>query len=168
MNVQKLPIQKHMKLRLIRKWATAPHHAWLKSDRAWLDLFADLWAKMPEPATIKVLGSLTPLVVLPPPSMGQVTRIRGNAFFGLNIMQLDNHLLKRSRREQLAILAHELAHLCVAPSEDPLTNDLAADALAASWGFASDLIAALHSENPNEAQATRLAALEATTNSAAA
>ncbi len=130
---------------LIRHWANAAPHAWLKENPPWVELFADLLARMPGVALQKLLGSARPLLVLPPVYFGRVVRLTAALPAGANILQLDERLLERPREEAVGILAHELAHLCVPtpPHADELKNDLEADQLAVSWGFRSELVQAL-------------------------
>lgn len=135
--------QAELKTSLIRKWAHAPWHSWLKEHRPWLDLFAELWARLPSDAVQELVASPRELIVLPPVNFGRVVRIAAPLLTGAFILQLDERLLERPRAEALAILAHELAHLCTAIDDDELQNDLRADQLAAAWGFKQGLVEAL-------------------------
>src|SRR4051812_7364394 len=98
---------------LIRRWAHAPWHSWIKTEPQWLEIFAELLQKMPEASLRKLSSGVRPLVVLPPVEMGRVVRIKGPLLGGAVLLQLDANLLQRGRAEALGILAHELAHLCV-------------------------------------------------------
>ncbi|MBI3555982.1 MAG: hypothetical protein HY074_06950 [Deltaproteobacteria bacterium] len=130
---------------LIRHWANSAPHAWLKENPLWVELFAELLARMPGKALQKLLGSARPLIVLPPVYFGRVVRLTAALPAGANILQLDARLLDRPRDEAVGILAHELAHLCVvtAPHADELKNDLEADQVACRWGFRTQLAQAL-------------------------
>lgn len=128
---------------LIRRWAHASWHSWLKSEPEWTVIFAELWMRLPEEALESVLTSVRPLIVLPPVEAGRVVRIRGPLLAGARILQLDSRLLSRSVDETLAILAHELAHLCAPVINDELANDLEADRLVVSWGLGAGLLKAL-------------------------
>lgn len=132
-----------MRERLIREWAHAPWHSWLKGEPAWLDLFAEFWARIPEQGLRRLFFSARALIVLPPVHCGRVVRITRPLPTGASILQLDEKLLERPREERLGILAHEVAHLCSPPADDPLQNDLIADRIAAAWGFAVELRLAL-------------------------
>lgn len=132
-----------MKEQLLRRWAHAPWHSWLKEEPQWAGLFAELLSRLPESALRRLIFLARPLVVLPPVCFGRVVRLNQPFLVGANILQLDGALLERSREETLGILAHELAHLCVDARADELENDLAADRLAAEWGFRDELMLAL-------------------------
>jgi hypothetical protein len=131
------------KASLIKRWAHAPWHAWLKDEPEWLDLLAEVFARIPEDAMRQLTNPLRPLVLLPPVQMGRVVRLKGHFLLGASILQLDEKLLKRPRNETLGIIAHELAHLCVPAENTADHNDTAADALARAWGFSAELYAAL-------------------------
>jgi hypothetical protein len=129
---------------LIRRWAHAPWHAWIKDEPQWLDIFAELWTRLPEAPLKTLLTSTRPLIILPPVHFGRVVRIKGPLLLGASILQLDDRLLERPREQTLGILAHELAHLCVPASDNELTNDLLADRLVRSWGLGPELLQALN------------------------
>ena len=131
--------------RILKRWSHAPWHSWLRDEPAWLELIANLWARMPRSAVFRLLNTARPLVILPPVEMGRVVRITTPLPAGANILMLDARLLDRSAAEALGILAHELAHACVYGDAecDELANDLEADRLALSWGFRAELVTAL-------------------------
>lgn len=128
---------------LIRRWACQPWHCWLKKDSQWLEIIAELFARMPEKPLRRLLSPFRPLIVLPPPNMGQVVRIQGPLVAGALILQLDSKLLLREYPEIIGILAHELGHLSCEATSDALQNDLEADKIAISWGFETELLKAL-------------------------
>lgn len=135
---------------LLKTWAHAPWHSWLKAEPAWVELISQLLARLPDRALQRLLCSARPLIVLPPAYCGRVVRLTQALPAGANILQLDAGLLGRPAGEALGILAHELGHLCVPDSmqvyqiyDDELKNDLAADRVARSWGFGAELIQAL-------------------------
>lgn len=150
-----------MKENWIREWAHAPWHCWLKEQPAWLDLFAELWARMPEIALRKILATTRTLVVLPPVHYGRVIRLSRPLLTGAHILQLDTKLLERPRKEQIGILAHEMGHLCSPVTEDETQNDLEADRFAIEWGFRDELVEALardlESEHPRVKAAKKAA-----------
>lgn len=135
-----------MKTALIRKWAHAPWHSWIKEHPEWVNLFAELWARLPEPAVKQLLCAPCELVVLPPVNYSRVVRLATPLLSGAYILQLDMRLTERPRAEAVAILAHEVAHLCTTISEDELDNDLRADQLVVSWGFHKELLGALNAD----------------------
>lgn len=135
-----------LKPALIRKWAHAPWHAWIKEHPEWVNLFAELWARLPESAVKQLLCAPRELIVLPPVNFSRVVRIASPLLTGAFILQLDHRLTERSRADAVAILAHEMAHLCTAICDDELTNDLRADQLVVSWGFQSELLGALNAD----------------------
>lgn len=135
-----------MKERFIRKLAYAPWHAWIKDSPDWMDLLAEIWARLPEAALRKICLGAPKLVILPPVYGGRIVRLDAPLWRGAYIMQLDPNLLERPRDHAIGILAHEFAHLCVEATADELTNDLAADRLAIKWGFHSELRDALRND----------------------
>lgn len=132
-----------MKEALIRRWAHAPWHCWIKEQPRWVDIFAELWARLPEDAVKQLVSAGRELIVLPPPNQARVVRVMAPLLTGASIVQLDAQLLNRPRDEVVAILAHEFAHLCTMIAEDELKNDLAADHLVRVWGFENELRQAL-------------------------
>lgn len=146
------------KTSLIRRWAHAPWHSWLKTEPEWLEVFAELWARIPEEEMAQLFTATRPLVVLPPVETGRVVRVRGPLLAGVHILQLDSRLLARPRKQAVAILAHELAHLCVRAQNDELTNDLEADRLVLAWGFGEGLLDALKTDLEAEHPRVRAAA----------
>jgi hypothetical protein len=113
------------------------------AHRVWAEIFVDVASKLPPEALGRLIHPVRPLILLPPVRGGRVVRIHTELKAGASILQLDETLLSRPRDEAEAILAHELAHLMLAPSGDADKDDLAADALAARWGFSVGLEAAL-------------------------
>lgn len=132
-----------MEKRLWSLWAQAPWHAWLKDSPQWSDLFVAMAVKLPHEVVVRLLNPIRPLILLPPVNQSRVVRIQAELKAGAHILQLDAALLGRPREEALAILAHEMAHLCLPATGDPEKDDLAADALAATWGFGTGLAAAV-------------------------
>lgn len=137
-------------LTLIKRWAQAPWHAWIKEDQHCKKLFAELWTQLPFSVTKKMLLSNLAFVVLPPPSIARVIKIKQPLYFGAHILQLDEKLFLRPLQQQIAILAHEIAHFCINASTDADQNDLAADALVCAWGLAPTLSQALAEDLPVE------------------
>lgn len=132
-----------MRESLLSGWCHAPWHAWLKEERAWLGLFAELWSRVPAHVTERILGSPRVLVVLPPVVGSRVVRITHALPAGAHVLQLDPGLLSRPESEAVAILAHELAHLCADPHDDAFSNDFEADHLVVKWGLGDALARAL-------------------------
>ncbi len=130
--------------RLLRLWAEAPWHSWMvDAHRVWAELFLDVAGRLPAEALGRLIHPVRPLILLPPVRGGRVVRINAELKAGASLLQLDAALLTRPRVEAEAILAHELAHLMLAPSGDIEKDDLAADAQAARWGFSAGLQEAL-------------------------
>lgn len=132
-----------MKEALVRRWAHAPWHCWIKEQPEWVDIFAELWVRLPHAAVKQLLCAPRELIVLPPPNQARVVRVMSPLLMGASIVQLDSQLLARPRDEVVAILAHEFAHLCTMIADDELKNDLAADHLVRVWGFEDELRQAL-------------------------
>ena len=135
----------------LKRWAHAPWHCWLKEEKQWLEIFAELWSRLPAPVFETLIGRTRPLIVLPPVQQSRIVRITESLPVGAHILQLDTQLLQRPRPETLGILAHELAHIYIAATGDmisveDLTNDLKADSLARQWGFEAELTQALCSD----------------------
>ncbi|MGE4234572.1 MAG: hypothetical protein AB7F43_14710 [Bacteriovoracia bacterium] len=131
---------KHL-LTALTAWAHAPWHEWMKEEPIWLEVFAELWTKIPESAVLEILKNR--LIVLPPVFMGRIVRIADATASDTIILQLDLALLKRPREEAIAILAHELAHIICKPSANLQQNDLDADQLVSNWGLEPELKKAL-------------------------
>ena len=74
---------------LIKRWAHAPWHSWIKDDPVWCDLLAELLARLPASAVRRLLASGRPLIVLPPVNQGRVLRITQPLLTGAQILQLD-------------------------------------------------------------------------------
>lgn len=130
----------------LKDWCKAPWHSWLKEEPKWCEIFAEFWAMLPSNQRQQVLSNAAPLVVLPPVNIARAIVIPQGLPQGVRILQLDHQILKRPRLEALAIVAHEIAHLVLPPTSDPLTNDLAADKLVIQWGFREGLAKALQKD----------------------
>ncbi len=138
-----------MKLLLLQKWCQAPWHAWLKEEPLWLNLFAELWSKLPENAVRQILLSSRTFIALPPVNQSYTFRITQPLPLGAHFLLLDFSLIKRPITQSIAILAHEMAHLCIPPTADPAQNDLLADKLVLKWGLKKELLEALSQDLDN-------------------
>lgn len=131
---------------ILKKWAHAPWHSWIKEEPLWLRLIAEFWARLPREALAQINAAAPELIFLPPTAHARIVRLDRAIPAGSAIVQLNDPLLSRPRDQALAILAHELAHVCVPATADELENDLQADSLATRWGFGQALLLALKSD----------------------
>lgn len=132
--------------RLWLEWAKSPWQCWLKSETKWLELFLEVALVLPLQTSLRLLQPICPLILLPPVHMGRAVRIDASLLAGARLLQVDEALLKRPREEAKAILAHELGHLVLTATGDPLRDDLLADELVMEWGWGNGLLSALLSD----------------------
>ena len=137
------PEKENSKLSLIKEWANLPLHAWIKTSPDWLDRLSIFWTALPSSAIQEIFAKEKKIFFIPPAECPQVLRLQTSRNSEVYLLQLHTKLLTIPADETTAILAHELAHLCVAPTENPLINDFNADDKVYSWGLGDALYRAL-------------------------
>jgi hypothetical protein len=135
--------KEHSKLALIKEWANLPLHAWIKNSPDWLERLSILWTALSASAIQEIFSKQKKIFFIPPPECPQVLRLQISKASEVYLLQLHTKLLTIPADETTAILAHELAHLCVEPTENPLINDFNADDKVYTWGLGDALYRAL-------------------------